>query len=115
MPRKTVASRRAERGVVPPRRAGQPASHATVIKRYANRRLYDTRRSRYVTIDEVVEMLAAGETIQILEAASDRDVTRKTLMKMLLLEEESGRRDLFVHLHKCPFCERPLPSSATGK
>ncbi len=88
----------------------------TTLRRYSNRRLYDTRRSRHVTIEELVEMVAAGEAIHVVDSQTGRDLTRIYLMKVLLLVEEKGDgRAVFLHLHKCPFCDNPVSSTGAGK
>lgn len=58
----------------------------TVLKRYTNRRLYDTRLSRYITLEELAERIRRGEDFKVLDAQSDEDLTRKILMQILVLE-----------------------------
>jgi polyhydroxyalkanoate synthesis repressor PhaR len=57
-----------------------------VIKRYSNRKLYDTRDSRYVTLLQIAEMIRAGEDVQIIDNASKEDKTEVTLA--LIISEE---------------------------
>lgn len=57
-----------------------------VIKRYSNRKLYDTRDSRYVTLLQIAEMVRAGEDVQIIDNASKEDKTEVTLA--LIISEE---------------------------
>jgi len=52
---------------------------AYVIKRYSNRKLYDTQESRYVTLEEIEEMIRAGKEIAVVDAASGEDLTSVTL------------------------------------
>lgn len=61
-----------------------------VIKRYANRKLYDTRRSRYVTLDQIAEMIRAGEDVKIVDNNSKDDLTALTLAQILFEEEKKG-------------------------
>jgi hypothetical protein len=49
------------------------------IKRYSNRKLYDTRQSRYVTLLQIAEMVRAGEDVQIIDNATKEDKTDVTL------------------------------------
>ena len=56
----------------------------TVLKKYANRRLYDTQRSRYVTLDDVAEMIRGGEQVQIADAKTGEDVTAFILTQIVL-------------------------------
>jgi len=55
-----------------------------VLKKYSNRRLYDTRSSRYVTLEDVSTMIRSGEQVQIMEAASGEDVTAFILTQIVL-------------------------------
>ena len=54
-----------------------------VIKRYQNRKLYDTRYSCYVTLNEVAKMIGAGEDVVIIDNRSKRDITARTLMQII--------------------------------
>src|SRR2546428_461573 len=57
---------------------------AYVIKRYSNRKLYDTQESRYVTLEEIEEMIRAGREIAVVDAASGEDLTSVTLAQIIL-------------------------------
>jgi polyhydroxyalkanoate synthesis repressor PhaR len=57
---------------------------AVVIKKYENRRLYDTTHSRYVNLDEVAQMLQRGEEVQVVDAASGEDITRLILTQIIV-------------------------------
>src|SRR5258708_22995408 len=57
-----------------------------VIKRYSNRKLYDTRDSRYVTLQQIGEMVRAGEEVQIIDNKTKEDKTEVTLA--LILSED---------------------------
>src|SRR5688572_32539032 len=61
-----------------------------VIKRYANRKLYDTQRSRYVTLEQIAEMIRAGEDVKIIDNNSKEDLTALTLAQILFEEEKKG-------------------------
>jgi polyhydroxyalkanoate synthesis repressor PhaR len=56
---------------------------AVVIKKYENRRLYDTTNSRYVNLDEVAQMLQRGEDVQVVDAATGEDITRLILTQII--------------------------------
>ncbi len=62
-----------------------------LIKRYANRKLYDQSRSRYVTLDELEELIRQGREIRVVDAVSGEDLTSLTLAQ-IILENERGRR-----------------------
>jgi polyhydroxyalkanoate synthesis repressor PhaR len=66
----------------------------TLIKKYGNRRLYDTRRSRYVTLEELCETIAAGEDIKVVDAKTGEDLTKRVVTKIIFLEEERRGLDL---------------------
>jgi polyhydroxyalkanoate synthesis repressor PhaR len=65
-----------------------PAAPPKVIKRYANRKLYDTGASRYVTLEEVGTMIKQGLEIQIVDNRSKEDLTGVTLAQIILEEEK---------------------------
>ncbi|MGH7480191.1 MAG: polyhydroxyalkanoate synthesis regulator DNA-binding domain-containing protein, partial [Candidatus Methylomirabilales bacterium] len=70
-----------------------------LIKKYSNRKLYDLNRSRYVTLEEIAEMIRQGRQVRIVDADSQEDLTNVTLVQILL--EEEKRRNLlpvaFLH------------------
>lgn len=68
-----------------------------VIKRYSNRKLYDTTQSSYVTLDEIAEMVRAGDEVTIIDNKSGEDLTRVTLAQILFEEEKRDRRALPLH------------------
>ena len=71
-----------------------------VIKRYSNRKLYDTQESRYVTLEEIEEMIRAGREISVVDAASGEDLTSVTLTQIILENERTRRASLpaaFLH------------------
>ena len=71
------------------------ASGATrVLKKYPNRRLYDTRLSRYITLAEVKAMVLAGEAFEVRDARNGEELTRSILLQ-IILEEESGGVPMF--------------------
>ena len=53
------------------------------IKRYANRKLYDTHDSRYVTLEELAALVRSGEDIQVLDKTTERDLTSATLAQII--------------------------------
>jgi polyhydroxyalkanoate synthesis repressor PhaR len=68
-----------------------------VIKRYANRKLYDTQRSRYVTLDQISEMIRDGEDVQILDNNTKEDLTSVTLAQIIFEEEKKQKSFLPLH------------------
>jgi polyhydroxyalkanoate synthesis repressor PhaR len=63
-----------------------------VIKRYTNRKLYDTVESRYVTLDEIAEMIKAGAEVKIIDNRSKEDLTSVTLAQIIFEEEKKTSR-----------------------
>ncbi len=69
----------------------QPALQSPrVIKRYANRKLYDTHESRYVTLQDIAEFVRVGQHVQIIDNKSKEDLTRVTLAQIIYEEERNG-------------------------
>ena len=66
-------------------------SDARVIKRYANRKLYDTQHSCYVTLEQIAQMIRDGEDVRIIDNNSKEDLTSVTLAQ-IIFEEEKKRR-----------------------
>lgn len=60
-----------------------------VVKKYANRRLYDTEQSRYITQNELAEIIRGGRDVRVVDAKTDQDLTQETLVQMVL-EGPSG-------------------------
>jgi polyhydroxyalkanoate synthesis repressor PhaR len=69
-----------------------PARPAKVIKRYSNRKLYDTDRSRYVTLEEIARMIKAGDEVTIIDNESKEDLTSVTLTQIIYEEEKRESR-----------------------
>lgn len=65
-----------------------------LIKRYSNRKLYDTTQSSYVTLEEIAEMVRNGDEVTIIDNKSGEDLTRVTLAQILFEEEKRDRRAL---------------------
>jgi polyhydroxyalkanoate synthesis repressor PhaR len=65
-----------------------------VIKKYPNRRLYDTELSRYVTLADVRDLVMEGSEFRVIDSANNEDITRSILLQ-IMLEEETGGEPLF--------------------
>src|SRR3954454_4191284 len=55
-----------------------------IVKKYSNRRLYDTDESRYITLDELTEKVKKGTDVQVIDAKSGEDLTQSTLTQIIL-------------------------------
>ncbi len=65
-----------------------------LIKKYPNRRLYDTKTSSYITLADVKQMVLKNEDFQVLDAKSNEDLSRQILLQ-IILDEESGGMPMF--------------------
>ena len=61
-----------------------------IVKRYANRKLYDTQRSRYVTLEQIADMIRSGEDVKIVDNNSKEDLTAITLAQIIFEEEKKS-------------------------
>jgi polyhydroxyalkanoate synthesis repressor PhaR len=73
--------------------ADQPA----VVKKYANRRLYNTATSSYVTLEELSRMVRAGQNFVVYDAKTGEDLTRSILTQIILEEDSKGRNLLPIN------------------
>ena len=72
----------------PPQSAPAPQ---VVVKKYANRRLYNTETSSYITLDNLAEMVRAGRDFAVFDAKTGEDITRGVLTQIIVEEESKGR------------------------
>jgi polyhydroxyalkanoate synthesis repressor PhaR len=66
-------------------------SKSRVIKKYPNRRLYDTEISSYITLEEVRQLILDGEEFEVRDARSGEDLTRSVLLQIISEHEEHGQ------------------------
>jgi polyhydroxyalkanoate synthesis repressor PhaR len=66
-------------------------SEERLIKKYANRRLYDASQSRHITLDDVRNMVIAGERLKVIEDKTNEDITRLILLQVIADQEQFGR------------------------
>jgi polyhydroxyalkanoate synthesis repressor PhaR len=66
------------------------AGQIRVIKRYANRKLYDTGDSKYITLDRIAELVRSGEEVKVIDNRSKADLTKVTLAQIIYEEQKSG-------------------------
>ncbi|KAI5916231.1 polyhydroxyalkanoate synthesis repressor PhaR [Thauera sp. 2A1] len=71
------------------------AEQPRLIKKYPNRRLYDTRTSSYITLTDVKELVLNHDEFQVVDAKSGEDLTRSILLQ-IILEEEAGGAPMFT-------------------
>ena len=92
---------------------------ARTIKRYANRKLYDTRDSRYVTLEHIAAMVRAGDDVRVVENTTRADLTTATLAQIIFEEEKKTPRLSVAGLRKIiqggmPASSTPPSSPSTG-
>ncbi len=74
-----------------PQAASAPArGQVRTIKKYPNRRLYDTENSNYVTLAEIKKLVMAASPVVVLDAKTGEDLTRSILLQIILEEESAG-------------------------
>jgi polyhydroxyalkanoate synthesis repressor PhaR len=79
---------------------GGSMKEAKVIKRYQNRKLYDTHESSYVTLDEIAKMIRAGEDVRVIDNKTKNDITASTLTQLLYESERNAKSQPSVNLLK---------------
>ena len=81
-----------------------------IIKKYANRRLYNTRTSSYITLDHLAQMVKENIEFKVLDAKTGADLTHTILTQIIMEEEANGepalgtsrdRPSLWPRLHRC--------------
>ncbi|MBI4041826.1 MAG: polyhydroxyalkanoate synthesis regulator DNA-binding domain-containing protein [Deltaproteobacteria bacterium] len=69
-----------------------------IIKRYQNRKLYDTTRSRYVTLWDLAKMIQQGEDLRVMDNQTNEDITCATLTQIIFETEKKSNHLLPLHL-----------------
>jgi polyhydroxyalkanoate synthesis repressor PhaR len=72
----------------------QTALDERVIKKYPNRRLYDTLTSNYIALSDIKQLVMSGAVFKVIDAKTEEDITRSLLLQ-IILEEEAGGAPLF--------------------
>ena len=78
------------------KKGGTAAGGAVTIKKYANRRLYNTESSSYITLEHLAAMVRAGRDFKVVDARTDEDITRNVLTQIIMEEESRGQTMLPV-------------------
>src|ERR1700744_6366139 len=71
--------------------ANTQGKNTKVIKRYQNRKLYDTHQSCYVTLDEIAEMIMRGEDVTVIDNRSKKDITSLTLTQIIFEKQKRSK------------------------
>jgi hypothetical protein len=67
-----------------------PAAHKHLIKKYSNRKLYDTQARRYITLEDIARMVRAGDDVTVIHRDTGRDLTPSVLSQIVAREERRG-------------------------
>ena len=93
----------------------QPKGDPVVIKKYANRRLYNTQTSSYVTLDHLCEMVKEGTEFEVRDARTGEDITRSVLTQIIFEEEAKGQSLLPIKFRASSFARTtPLQGFVPG-
>ncbi len=68
-----------------------------LLKKYPNRRIYDTELSRFITVDDVRRMVLDGQSFQVVDSRSGDDLTRATLLQVITEMEAQGQESLLTN------------------
>ena len=68
-----------------------------ILKKYPNRRLYDTQTSVYVTLEDVRQLILAQEAIKVLDSKTDKDITRTVLLQIISEQEVEGHEPILTN------------------
>jgi polyhydroxyalkanoate synthesis repressor PhaR len=71
-------------------RVAAPMSEERLIKKYANRRLYDASQSRHITLDDIRNLVVAGVRVKVIEDKTNADITRVILLQVIADQEQFG-------------------------
>ncbi len=71
----------------------EPTDDHRVVKRYANRKLYDTRDSRYVTLQQIAGYVRDGEDVRIIDNRTKEDLTDVTMAQIIYEEQKDGKKN----------------------
>ncbi|MHA6718926.1 polyhydroxyalkanoate synthesis repressor PhaR [Sphingomonas sp. RS6] len=74
-----------------------PGSGPVIIKKYANRRLYNTETSSYITLEHLAAMTREGRDFKVVDAKTDEDITHNVLTQIIMEEESRGQTMLPVN------------------
>lgn len=77
--------------------AAAAADHMHKLKKYPNRRLYDTTASRYVTMEDARDLIVRGESIEVTDAKDGSDITRSVLLQILAEQEAEGHQPILTN------------------
>ena len=75
---------------MPSKSSKDTKSHHRIIKKYPNRRLYDTDTSSYITLSEIKQLVMESEPCMVVDAKTGEDLTRSILLQIILEEEANG-------------------------
>jgi polyhydroxyalkanoate synthesis repressor PhaR len=78
--------------------AGAPVTEPRLIRKYANRRLYDSTDSRHVTLEDIRKLVASGINVKVIDDKSGEELTRAVLLQIIAEQEQFGQPVLSIQL-----------------
>ena len=75
----------------PVNRPEEQVENQVIVKKYSNRRLYDTSSSRYITLEELTEKIRGGEEVKVVDAKSGADITQATFAQIIVESRGAAR------------------------
>jgi polyhydroxyalkanoate synthesis repressor PhaR len=87
-----------------------------IIRKYANRRLYDTESSCYITLDDLKELIVSGISVEVQEARTQKNISREVLLQLVAEQESLGRPILneSILIALIRFYDHPMQKLASG-
>lgn len=80
-------------------------STTRIIKKYPNRRLYDTEESRYITLEDVRKLILESTDVAVVDKKTGADITRTVLLQVITEQEANGEavmsQDFLIHIIRC--------------
>ena len=101
---------------MPANSSGRTMQQQRVIRKYTNRRLYDTTGSRHVTLEDLRHLIVSGEKIKVIDDKSGEDLTRQVLLQIISEQEHLGSPVLSAELLEMiiRFYGRPMQALLSG-
>ena len=87
----------------------KPTTKVKIIKRYQNRKLYDTQQSCYVTLDDIAKMIRASEEVMVIDNKSKNDITAATLTQIIFESEKKASQYAPLFTLREPMKTNTLP------
>src|SRR3546814_19449205 len=94
--------------------AASAPGDTVIIKKYANRRLYNTESSSYITLEHLAEMVRAKREFKVVDARTGEDITHNVLTQIIMDQESSGKKKLHANFPPQPIAMYDHSSTEIG-